>query len=789
MPLKPGDRLGPYEIVRLVGAGGFGSVYRALDPRLSRPVAIKVLADEITGDAVGLGRLREEARAAASLSHPHICAVHEVERDRDLDYIVMELVDGRPLSELVPPAGLPVSSAIRFGAQIADALSHAHARGVVHRDLKPRNVMVTAAGDAKIVDFGLARRVRPLDGGTGTATAAAGDTTSGTPAYMAPETLRGEPADKRSDIWALGVVLHEMVTGSLPFDGRTMADITSAILRDAPRPLPTQVPHGLAAIIRRCLAKEPAERYQAAGEVRSALETLATGQDERPPAVKALRPLGWKVVALAVLVLLVAGVAGAYWFLWRDTTAGAPTSVAVLPCRALAERERIEFLEVGIADSISIALSHSSRLRVRSTSAILASQGQHANPRDVGRALNVDYLLECTLQPTPDRVAATVQLVKTSDSSIVWGDRYDVARGDLLGLRDQISEHVASALRVRMTEAERERFYRRYTNNAAAYERYLQGRAALVRYRRDTTLTAIDHFKGVLAIEPQYALAHAGLASAAARMCLRFSTEQDRELWRELARREADAALRLDPDLAEAHESRAAVAREAEYDWDLTMAESNQALALNSSLAQPHFFRAGVFYHYGLLAAGDREIRLGMANDPLNRVEALRLLGNLAFSGGQYAEAVSLMTEAQRLSESATTGAYLGLALYYDGKTMEAEKLLEGLGVHRRAQAALASFLASRGERARALALIAEIEAAANIDHHVEYSLGAAYAQLGDATAALRWLERAALTFPCHPWFVRDSLLAPIRDDARFQKLLAEVEQRVREFTKKYGGT
>ncbi len=189
-------------------------------------------------------------------------------------------------------------------------------------------------------------------------------------------------------------------------------------------------------------------------------------------------------------------------------------------------------------------------------------------------------------------------------------------------------------------------------------------------------------------------------------MCLRFSTEKDREPWRELARREADAALRLDPDLAEAHESRAAVAREADYEWDLTMAESNQALALNSSLAQPHFFRAGVFYHYGLLAAADREIRLGMANDPLNRVEALRLLGNLAFSGGQYAEAVSLMTEAQRLSESATTGAYLGLALYYDGKTMEAEKLLEGLGVHRRAQAALASFLASRGERARALALI-----------------------------------------------------------------------------------
>ena len=443
----------------------------------------------------------------------------------------------------------------------------------------------------------------------------------------------------------------------------------------------------------------------------------------------------------------------------------------------------------GSPDSISIALSNSSRLRVRSTSTILASLGGKAAPRDVGRALHVDYLLECTLQPTADRVGATVQLVRTSDSSVVWGDRYDVARGDLIGLRDQIAEHVASALSIRLTEAERVRFYRRYTNNGTAYERYLEGRAALVRYTRDATLSAVDHFNGVLAIEPQYALAHAGLASAAARMCLRFAPEKERGRWRELAQREADAALRLDPDLAEAHESRAAVAREAEYDWDVTMLESNQALALNSSLAQPHFFRAGVFYHFGLFARADREVRLGMANDPLNRVEALRLLGNLAFSEGRFADAVSVMTEAQRLSESATTGAYLGLALYYDGKTTEAENLLESLGVHRRAQAALASFLAARGERARAVKLIDEIQAAANIDHHVEYSLGAAYAQLGDAAAAIRWLERAALTFPCHPWFVRDSLLVPIRDDARFQRLLAEVEQRDREFDKKYGGS
>jgi TolB-like protein len=799
MSLEPGARLGPYEIERFLGAGGFGSVYRALDPRLERSVAIKVLSDEIAADAERLGRFREEARAAASLNHPHICSVYDVEHDHGVDYIVMELVDGRPLSELIPSGGLPIPTAVRYGTQIADALGHAHARGIVHGDLKARNVMVAAAGEAKIVDFGLARRVRSAGEATGTQTAvpaAPGGSVTGTPAYMAPETLRGENADRRTDIWALGVLLHEMVTGTLPFPGRTLPEMTSAILRDAPRPPPPAVPSGLSAVIRRCLAKEPGERYQAAGEVRSALETIATGQDERQPVAEGARPSRRRgqLAAVAVIAALGAGSAGAYWFLRRDDAAPAPTSLAVLPCRALAERERIEFLEVGIADSIIIALSNAAQLRVRSTSAILPYQGQDIDPREVGRALNAEYLLTCTLQPTPDRVAATVQFVRANDGSTVWGERYEVARGDLLGLRDRISERVASALRIRMTEAERERFYRRYTKNAAAYERYLQGRAALARYTRDATLTAVDHFNSALAIDPQYALAHAGLASAAAQMRIRFATPKDVQQWLDLAHREADAALRLDPELAEAHEARAAVARHTDFDWERTMEESNRALALNPSLAMPHFYRAGTLYHFGLLELADREIRLGLANDPVNRVEPPRLLGNLALIDGRFADAVSHLNEAQRLSESAVTGTYLALALYYSGKTTEAETILQGLGgtaggPQRRAQASLASFLAARGERSRATTLINEVQADSDVDHHAAYSLGAAYAQLGDATAALRWLERAAATgFPCHVWFARDPLLAPIRNDARYQKLLVDLERRVTEFREEYGG-
>ena len=796
MALQPGSRLGAYEVEGLLGSGGMGRVYRARDPRLARPVAIKVLADEISADSDRLNRFRGEARAAASLNHPHICGVYEVEHDLGVDFIVMELVEGRPLSDVISKNGLRLSAAVRYGAQIADALSHAHARGIVHGDLKARNVMIANTGEAKIVDFGLARRLRAGDATTDTQTEArldSGGGISGTPAYMAPETLRGEKADHRSDIWALGVLLHEMVVGTLPFQGRTLADLSSSILRDAPQALPSEFPTGFSAVVRRCLAKEPTDRYQSAAEVRSALDTIGTGaaRETAPPAARSSRR--WLATALGLLALLTFGSIAAYWLYFRPTNAAAPaTSLAVLPCRALAERERISFLEVGIADSIIIALSNAAQLRVRSTPAIRQYEGRDVDPREVGQSLGVEFLLTCTLQPTPDRVAATVQLVRTSDGSTVWGDRCDVARSDLLGLRDQISERVASALRVRMTAAERERFYRRYTNNAEAYERYLKGRAALAPYTREGTLAAIDEFKRALAVDAQYALAHAGLASAAALMRIRFAPEKDLQQWLDLAMHEADEALRLDPGLAEAHEARAAVARNTEFDWDRTVDESNRALALNPSLAMPHFYRGAAFYHFGLFEESDRAIRLGMANDPASRVESLRLLGTAALFAGRPADARVHLTEAQRLTESAVAGSYAAQALYYDGQTSEAQVMLEAVRgsaqAERRAQAALAGFVAARGDRQRATALINTVIEGTYMDHHVAYSLGVAYAQLGDAQQAFHWLERAKSEgFPCLSWFVRDPLLAPIRADTRYPPLIADLERMVRDFRARHG--
>jgi eukaryotic-like serine/threonine-protein kinase len=791
MTLAPGERLGPYEIESVLGAGGFGRVYRARDPRLARPVAIKVLSDGAPV-AASSRAFTEEARAAAALSHPHICSVYEVERDNGVDYIVMELLDGRPLSDLISGGALPVSTAIRYGVQIADGLAHAHARGVFHGDVKPGNVMVGPQGQSKIVDFGLARRVRTSDALTTLAATSSGAGATGTPAYIAPEVLRGGSLDARSDIWSLGVLLHEMIAGALPFPGRTVPEMLSAILRDAPRSLPSDTPAGLAAVVRRCLAKEPEDRYQTAGEVRSALETIATGEAEPGDGAPVRRRRRFGPIALiGVITAIAAGSTAAFLVVGRPhNTVQAPTSLAVLPCRTLAERERLEYLEVGIADSIIIALSNLAQLRVRGTSTILPYQGQNVDLREVGQSLRVDYLLTCTLQPTPDRLTATVQFVRVADRSTVWGDRYEVPRDNLAGLQDQVAERVASALQIRLTADERARLYRRYTDNASAYEAYLQGRAVLPRYTRAATLAAIDHFKRALGLDATYALAHAGLASAAARMCIRFSTVEDRASWLEMAKREADEALRLDPGLAEAHESRAAVAREGEFDWGVTMDESARALALNPSLAQPHFFRAGVYYHLGLMERVEREIGLGHANDPLNRVDPLRLRGSAALFDGRFAEAATLMEEARQVSELESTGAYTGLVQYYLGRRAEAEASLETLGPQPRAQAALASILAARGDRKRASALIRKLEADADLDHHVAYSLGATHAQLGDSEEAFKWLERAGATgFPCVPWFERDPLLAPLRNDTRYPKLIADLERRVKDFRKRYDGT
>ena len=506
------------------------------------------------------------------------------------------------------------------------------------------------------------------------------------------------------------------------------------------------------------------------------------------------RHVRWIVGAGVAAALVIAGLAVAI----RTHNANVenvskPASIAVLPFHSLGARDDLGFLEVGIPDAIINRLAGASQVRVRPTNAILRYERQTVSAREAGQTLASDYILTGTLQSTADRLRVSVQLVRAIDETPLWGERYDIDRQDLLTLQDRIAAEVATALQIRMSVAERDRLRRPHAQNAEAFELYLRGRAALVRYTPASTRAAIESFEKALQIDPRDARAHAGLAAASAQMRIRFAPEAELERWMERAQAEAAAALELDGNLAEAHEARAAVARNAEFNWEITVNESDRALALNPSLEQPHFFRAAAFYHLGLLDRAREEIRLGSENNPVSRVEPMRLLGTTALFGGQFAESESALRAAQRLTTSQVTGWYLAQALYNQGKKAEAEEILsartDSAQAERRAQATLASYYAARNEQVKARALVADVLAGSYMDHHVAYSLGIALAQLGDRAEARRWLTRAATEgFPCYPWYVNDPLIQPLKSDTAFQQFLSQLRDQFEKNQARYGG-
>jgi TolB-like protein len=451
----------------------------------------------------------------------------------------------------------------------------------------------------------------------------------------------------------------------------------------------------------------------------------------------------------------------------------------VLPFHALAVSQQARFLGVGIPDAIITRLAGLQQLTPRPTSAVLKYENESIDPKDAGKALASDYVLTGILQEANERLRVSVQLVRAQDGAPMWGDHYDVSRSDLLTLQDQISQSVADALKIQMTAAERERLFRRYTENAAAYERYLRGRAQFSRYSAESLREAVDTFEEALKLDQNYAPARAGVALASGLLGLRFAPASESRAWNERAEREAKAALQIDPQLAEAHEALAAVYRAVEFEWERALEESRLALALNPHLDQPRLYRAAAFYHLGLLDLVEPELQAAAATlnpDPANQVETLRTRGVTALLAGRYQDALLLFEDVQRLSGGTAFNYLRGLARYYTGDASGAEEILALRGStrgDRRSQAVLASLLARRRAGAEAKALVKAIQDGGYMDHHIAYSLGATYAQLGELPEAMRWLSDAARTgLPCYPWYARDPLLDPLRDEPAFKQTL-----------------
>ncbi|PYQ48656.1 MAG: hypothetical protein DMF59_15370, partial [Acidobacteria bacterium] len=407
----------------------------------------------------------------------------------------------------------------------------------------------------------------------------------------------------------------------------------------------------------------------------------------------------------------------------------------------------------------------------------------------IGRSLAAEYLLTGILQPAGDRLRAGVQLIRVEDGAAIWGQQFDVPRSDLLSLEDSIADRVVFALQARLTAEQRARLTRRFTSNPIAYEHYLRGRAAMMLETASGTQQAIAEFEKAIASDPEYALARAGLADSAALMRIRFASKNEIPMWNARAKQQAEEALRLAPDLAEAHEAMAAVYRYDEFDWEKVMDESGRAIALNPDLELAHDYRAAAALHLGLLPLAHSEARIAMDINPQRPIESLRIDGVCALFNGRYEEAVRDLEEVARRTD--ISDYHLGLALFYAGRTADAEQLLNRLGGgdtrNARGAAAWASILAATGRGKEASQVAARTARQSTIDHHVAYSLGAAYAQLGDRPQALRWLNEAVrIGFPCYPWFAEDPLLQPIRNNPEFQTLLTRLRDQHDSWSKRY---
>ncbi len=589
MPLTPATRIGAYEIVAPLGAGGMGEVYRARDTKLGRDVAIKVLPVDFARDPERLKRFQLEAKTLASLSHPNIAMIHGLEERDGVPHLVLELVEGEPLSARLARGPLEPREALAIGVQVASAIEAAHERGIVHRDLKPGNVMITPAGVAKVLDFGLAKvdAVETPDSGltqSPTLTALPAGTMAGailgTAAYMSPEQARGRAVDRRSDVWSFGCVLFECFTGRAAFEGATVTDLLARILERDPdlALLPAGTPARVRDVLRRCLRKEAAERPRDMRDVRLELSDISSA----PARGDAARE----------------------------------KSVAVLPFENLSGADD-EYFADGITDEIMNALSHLDGLRVAARTSCFAFKGRREDLRTVGEKLDVATVLEGSVRRAGTRLRITVQLVNAADGYQLWSERYDRELTDVFELQDAIAGAIATRLRVSMdSDAERGRS-RAGTRNLEAYELMMRGRA--LHSKRGRYLPrAIECFEQAVALDPRYAEA-LGLLSDSYRLMSTFGVAPPENATLK-ARGLAEQAIAIDPGQAEPWSTLACVAEQ--FDWNFELAERHwtRALSLDPRHARARAQRALWGYMRGALSATEArtEAQRAVGDDPLN---------------------------------------------------------------------------------------------------------------------------------------------------------------------------
>jgi serine/threonine protein kinase/tetratricopeptide (TPR) repeat protein len=579
---ESGQMLSYYRLVQKIGEGGMGVVWKAVDTKLDREVAIKLLPEELAGDPERVRRFEREAKAAAALNHPNIVTLHSVEETKGTTFITMELVEGDTLARVIPDDGLPLERFLDLALPLTEAIAAAHERGVTHRDLKPSNIMVTDDGRVKVLDFGLAKlreRVgadRPLEDSTKTLTR--DGIVLGTMPYMSPEQLEGKPLDQRSDIFALGIVLYEMATGRRPFGGDIPVRLASSILRDVPLSL-TEVnramPADLARIVRHCLQKDPDRRYQTAKGLRNELEEL---QAE-----------------------LRSGSAAA-----ADEVVSRSPSIAVLPFTDMSPRKDQEYFCDGMVEELTDALAKLGDLRVASRTSAFQYKETTRDVREIGRRLGVRTVLEGSVRKAGNRLRVTAQLVNVTDGYHLWSDKYDRDLEDIFAVQDEISLAIVERLKVRLLGGEKEGLVKRFTQNQEAYSLYLKGRYLWNRRYEVGMRKSLDYFQQAIEQDPAYALPYVGMADSYAVLGFYGFLGPHEAFGR--AKAAARRALQIDDSVGEAHAALAWC--HFCYDWDRSAAERAFRKAIDLA---PNYAPARHWYAVLLFATARFDEAIAMA--------------------------------------------------------------------------------------------------------------------------------------------------------------------------------
>ncbi len=801
-----GAKLGNYRILEKIGAGGQGTVYKATDTKLGRAVVIKVLPPELTLKEANLKRFEREARLASALDHPNICTIFDLNEIGGVHFIAMQYVEGKNVRELVSGRPLDLRSALSIGIQVADALAAAHSRGIIHRDVKAGNVMVTPAGQVKILDFGLAKLLDHEGGGIHQTDLTEVGIPYGTATYAAPEQARGERVDARADIFSTGVLLYEMLTGTWPFTGKTSVDVRHAVLHDEPPALyearPGGAPQQLQAILDRALAKDPKQRYQKVNELRDDLRAILREVEAGGPlSFEPISPVAPKHLSgtgrMGRALRWLRSRTGERTSQARESSSGRPMhdtpatslgdrerkSVAILPFRNVSSDPQSSFYEFSLADAVITELARVRSLVVRPSSEIVKYQGVQIDPRQAGREMSVAAVLSAGFLRAGDRIRVTAQLVDVDSGDLLWSDRIDADATDIINVQDTITQEICEGLRLELTTDEKDRLEQQKTANAEAYEEYLRGRDCLGRFiyhtiaRRDID-KAIEHLERAAYLDPSFALAHSALGKAYANRVIKGCGEPGDYA---AATEAFDKALALDPGLLEARRHMVLI--------HLSRGEKRRARETAERLAREAPNDSGVHFARGVVARLDGNYekalrcfeRMARLN-PAERVVASYNRARIFTYQGLFEEALAELDEGAIIEpDHPLIKTFRARALYYHGEPVKAAEILEQV-LEQQPQLdgirpIYATFLSALGfsEEARAQ-LTDEVKKTADTDHDVAYWLASAYAMEGERDEALKWLRRAiALGNENKQWFERDKNWDSLREDPEYQEIVGAI--------------